>query len=446
MKGCKLYLFLLVLIIGAGSVQGQDRIDDTTGVKLRKAIENLKEKYRCPGVSVAIVHEDNIVYDLSLGYTDLENKTAVTMDSKFPVMSITKTFTATMLMQLREKGVVKLDDPVKKYIPEYTVSPTTTLFQLATHNSGLPRNSPADMSFTISLDEWMLNGGKGAIKGFATDQELLRSLRSLKLEYPPFDYIHPNDRHYSNMGYELLGIALERAAKEEYTAYVIHHICQPLGMTHTGFLNDPGIRQGVAKGYRYNAGHQDSLPFFDLNSAIYAGGLYSTAGDLCKFISSQWTGESQAMMRQLKIAWKPAFPYVLHEGGLPGYRSIIVFNPETKLGWVILTNGNDVDFNEINGSLAEIAGAVYKKRGKTGLTQYTGKYKLPGGYGDLTMSLRNDSLYSTYLLPDKALTPDGGLRWKAEGSNGHSIGYEFVGDGNGKITALKLGQFVWYKD
>lgn len=433
----------------------RQRLNDSTVARLDKVITDFKDKYRSPGVSVCLVHENDIVYSTSPGYTNIEHKTPVSIDSKFPIMSVTKTFTATMLMQLNERGTVKLDDDVRKYIPEYKI-PGTTLFQLATHSAGLPRNSPADVDFAVSFDRWMLTGGKDSMKWFSTNNELLHSLQFVKLDYPPFHYIHHNDRHYSNLGYSVLGIALERAAKTNFAAYVHNSICKPLGMLHSGFLDEPGAKGQVATGYRYNAttGATDPVPYFMPYSAIYAGGMYSTARDMSKFISAQFDNnnllspESKARMRFSKIGWKPAYPYVLHEGAIPGYRSIVVFNPENKAGWVILTNVADVDFNQVNGQIAEIVSAIYGKQPAPDIAKFVGTYKLPGGYSELKIFLKNDTLYSTYLddlLPNKPMLPDGRLRFKVEGPNGHTIGYEFVTDDKNGIGALRLGQSVWYK-
>lgn len=189
MKTCILALFI-VLGLASPFYTWSQGLNDSSVLKLDKLIEDFKNKYKSPGISVSIIHTNEIVYSRSLGYTDLENKIPATIDSKFPIMSVTKTFTATMLMQLRERGIVKLDDDVKKYVPEYKVQSdfprtnATTLFQLATHSSGLPRNSPADIDFTVSLDRWMLSGGKNTIKWFPAKKELLHSLQFLKLEYP----------------------------------------------------------------------------------------------------------------------------------------------------------------------------------------------------------------------------------------------------------------------
>jgi CubicO group peptidase (beta-lactamase class C family) len=461
------FFLVLVLMTGILKVSGQQRVHDSVAQKLNKAITDFKEKHHCPGLAVALVHENDIVFSQALGTTDLENNTPATIDSRFPIMSVSKTFTATMLMQLTERGTVALHDIVAKYIPEYTVKSdypapvATTLFQLATHTAGLPRNIPADFNFTESLDRWLLTGGKDSLKGFSTDRELLKTLQYIKLDYPPFHYVSYNDRHYSNLGYSVLGIALQRAAKVDYATYIVHNICRPLQMNSTGCLTEPGINAQMAKGYRYNknTSRQDKLPRIIINSALYPGGMYSTARDLSTYISFQFENanpqyakvllpDSRAMMRTLKIGWKPAYPYVVHEGSLPGYRSIVAFNPDTKMGWVILTNATDVDFGPINNSFAEILQAAYKKQPNTNLARYTGTYALPKGYRSLTISMKNDSLYSSYLqdlLPNKPMLPDGGTRFRVEGNNGYNIGYDFATDEKGAIIAVKMGQLTWLK-
>lgn len=459
----KKHLLTLLILIGIFK-QSNSQINDTTSLKLKKAITDFKNKYQSPGIVVAVVHDKEIIFTEAQGYTDLENKIPATIDSKYPIMSVTKTFTATMLMQLVAHGTVNLDDEVKKYVPEYKVKSdfpqavTTTLFQLATHTSGLPRKSLADIDFTVSWDRWMLSDKKDSLQWFSTDKALLQSLQFIKLEYPPFHYLHHNDRHYSNLGYSILGIALERAAKADFRKYVTNKICKPLGMIHTGFLNDPDVNDQMAKGYRYNTATKttETIPAFEPYSALYAGGMYSTARDMSKYLSFQFddhsnvlSPDSKAMMRSLKIAWKPAYPYVLHEGSIPGYRSTIVFNPETKMGWVILMNTTDIDFNQINMQIANIINAIKQQPTIPDITEYAGTYRLPGGYGSLTISLKDDHLYSTYLhdlLQDKPLTSDGLHRFKAEGRDGYNIPYEFVADENSAIKALKMGQLVWYKE
>jgi CubicO group peptidase (beta-lactamase class C family) len=442
----------------------QPPINDTAFIKLKTTIIDLKNKHNAPAIVVAIIHNNQIVYSESVGYTDMEKKTPASIDSKFPIMSVTKTFTATMLMQLVEKGIAQLDDNVRKYVPEYKVtsafpgSDKTTLFQLATHSSGLPRNSPADIGFTLSLDNWLLSDGDDSIRWFSTKKELLHSLQYIQLADAPFKYLHHNDRNYSNLGYSVLGIALERAAKTDYSKYLSDNVLKPLKMTSSGFLNDYGEDTSITKGYWYNSTSRTSLevPAFKPNSAIYAGGIYSTARDLARYVSLQFENnssnvlseESKSMMRYFKIGWKPAYPFMLHEGSIPGYKCVVVFNAEAKIGWVALTNTTEFDFNPLNNVIAEITLPMFKNKPISDLKKYTGIYKLNGGYGSLEIFMKNDSLHSTYLketLQEKPLIPDGANRFKVEGNGEYNIGYEFVINDKSEVKAVKMGQLVWYK-
>jgi hypothetical protein len=173
-------------------------------------------------------------------------------------------------------------------------------------------------------------------------------------------------------------------------------------------------------------------------------------GDRDPGLNKVLTPESRSMMESMKIGWKPAFPYMLHEGSLPGYRSIVVFNPLANVGWVILMNVQDVDFNAINGQLAELMGALFRKK-DTDLRKYEGRYTLPGGYGSLTISLKNDSLYSSYLqdeFDNYALVPQGENKFNGYGRSGYAVDYEFVKSSQKEpeITAVRMGQVLWYKE
>jgi CubicO group peptidase (beta-lactamase class C family) len=461
-------LVLIFIVIGRIDCLGQILINDSITLKLKGVIENFKDKTNSASLVVAIVHDNEIVFNESLGYVDLKNKIPATIDSKYPIMSITKTFTATMFMQLVEKGVVRLDDDVKKYVPEFKVKSDfngtnpTTLLQLATHTSGLQRNSQADFDFTYSCDKWMISGGKDTIKWFPSKNKMLQSLQYVRIEYPPYHYLSPNDRHYSNLGYFLLGTALERASNTEYTKYINENICKPLQMLSTGFLSEQKIKNQIANGYWYNSSINDYVktPYFEPNSAIYAGGIYSTARDMAKYISFQFQDapsnsknvlsiDSRAMMRFFKIAWRPSYPLVTHEGSILGYNSIIAFNPEIKVGWIILTNTNDIKLSKLSSQIKDIITPIYNNKITNDLSKYVGTYNLLGGYGSLRIYLQNDSLYSTYLqdlLPNKPMIREGENVFRVDASNNYSLYYEFVPGKDSNIKAINMGQFAWYKE
>ena len=460
-------LFSLVYSIVAPSVcRSQQILNDSITNNLRISIQGFKDRYHSPSIVVVLVHDQKIIFSEALGYTDLENKIAATINSKYPILSVTKMFTATMFMQLRQNKIVGLEDDVKKYVPEYKAVPGNdsdrdiTLFQLATHTSGLPRNSQADINFTKQIDRCILTGADIPAIEPSTKKEFLHSLKFINKEYPDFELLSYNDRNYSNLGYSLLGIALERAVKTDYADYVVKKICKPLKMENSGFDTERIGQNMLAKGYYYNDSSKDFklMPVFKANSALYAGGMYSTASDLAKFISFQFDNDihsekilskkNKAMMQSFKIGWKPSFPYVLHEGSMLGFRCEIVVNPELKIGWVILTNTTDFDFSRINDVISKLIMPVFIKKPITELSKYTGTYRLTGGYDSLIIYLKDGNLYSSYLqdkLPQRPLTFSGNNKFKGPANGNYSIAYDFITNERYEIKVLNMGQLMWIK-
>jgi CubicO group peptidase (beta-lactamase class C family) len=193
--------------------------------------------------------------------------------------SITKQFTALMLLQLVERGKVRLSDPVVKFVPEfsqvkspYPDAPPITLVQLATMTSGLARepSGPFDHSSGSSA-KW---------------EQIVLSL------LPRVTYAHePGTRYlYCNIGYALLGLALGRAAGQPFTEYVQQQIIAPLDMTSTGWEPAPAMRPLLARGYDVDrSGKVDfAAPDKEWDGRGYRipnGGLISTVKDLARFVA-----------------------------------------------------------------------------------------------------------------------------------------------------------------
>lgn len=461
----KTYLFLLITFISlsVNHTAAQLILTDSIRTQLSMGVKGFQERYHSPSIVVAIVHGDSIIFSEARGYTDLEKLTPSSLDSKYQIQSITKIFTATMFMQLCEQKVVKIDDDVKEYVPEYPggsdtqSKASTTLLELATHNSGLPRNSPSDIDFAKQVDKWLLTRTNNSSIRSGSKEAFIASLKSISKQYPDYQFVNPNTRNYSNMGYGLLGLGLERAAKTEYEKYIIENICKPLGLHNTGLGTISSKNNIIVKGYSYLNDEQRFIktPDYHSNSMIYAGGMYSTAADLAKFISAQFnddnptlTGKSRRMMQQLGIGWSRAYPFVMHEGAMLGARSEIIFNPELKLGWVILANTTDFQFNRINEYISGLIVPQLISKSVTDLERYVGTYTLDGGKDSIKIYLKNDSLYSTYLedlLPDNPLIFSGNNTLKATGQNNHSIHYNFIPGPQSTIKALSLNQLLWIK-
>ena len=152
-------------------------------------------------------------------------------------------------------------------------------------------------------------------------------------------------------------------------------------------------------------------------------------------------------MQQLGIGWLRNYPFIMHEGSMLGARSEIIFNPELRIGWAVLTNTTDFPFNRINDYIAGLIVPLYVKKPITDPEKYVGTYILKG-YDSLEIYLKDGNLYSTYLhdiLPDQPLTFSGNNSLTAKGKDGHDIRYNFIAGPGEEIIALDLNQLLWVK-
>jgi len=346
-------------------------------------------------VTVGVVADDRLVWARSYGYADMEKKVPATVDSVYRIGSITKQFTALMLLHLVEQGKVRLSDPVEKYFPEVNQvsgraagTPPITLVQVATMTSGLDRE-PAD------LDTYL----KGPVS--AWEKVLVSALPHTKYAY------EPDTRYfYSNIGYAILGAALGRAAGQPYTAYVRERIFGPLGMTHTAFEPNPDIAAGIAKGYAVtrsrpaagaaNAGGGQpwtidaETPAREHQGRGYKvpnGAIYTTVADLARFVAFELGADVPAVLKKAALAdnytrvnssdgalrsgYGIGFQLTRrgdlvvygHGGSVAGYNAAALFELNSRTGVVVLRNvsGGAVNVGQIATQAIEKLAAARKK-------------------------------------------------------------------------------------
>jgi CubicO group peptidase (beta-lactamase class C family) len=438
-------------------------------------VEEAFEESSLPSLSIAIVYDRDIIYSQAFGYADLEEKIPATTKTIYPIGSITKVFTVTMLVQLAEAGIVTLDTPVKKYLPEYKVkSPykgtqPTTLRQLAMHTSGLPRDANINFWSDYAAGEWLLSKGSSEMKWYASTQELLASLPYIELEYPP------NSRYsYSNLGVALLGIALERAAKKPFVEYIESHILKPLGMNDSGFLLHKKKPSGVPKGYVYISPKSKPLiaPEWDLGSAQFSGGLYSTAEDMARFLSLQFQDDAPGgaqiisadglrMMHLESLGWGyvygPKYKGIHHDGGHLGFYAYVRAFPALKIGIVTLTNSNNplmnqrpsedmarVILDELKKAVLDGSSPAAFNPEQVDLNKYVGKYTLPGAQAEISIELQDGQLHAK-LLQDPTfnfpINPVGIDEFGLE--DNHEPWFSFQRDDGGRIKNLKFIGFTF---
>ncbi len=233
-------------------------------------------------ISTAIIKNGKVIWAAAFGYATQNKDIAADTSTIYRIGSITKTFTAVILMQLVEERKVKLDDPVEKYLPEikslngYSDKTIITLRQLASHTSGLKREPNMPGAALGPVDQW--------------ESKLLSCI-------PYTSFISsPGTRYqYSNIGYALLGLTLERASGVPYIQMVQQRIFIPLHMDNTFFSIPENKMAELAEGIinikedlRDQINQIPSLKgVLDSTLGGYTipcGGIYSTAPDLAKFV------------------------------------------------------------------------------------------------------------------------------------------------------------------
>ncbi|MFW5800203.1 MAG: serine hydrolase domain-containing protein, partial [Spirochaetota bacterium] len=319
--------------------------------KISKSINKYIKKGIIKGLSIALLDDNDIVWKQGFGYADIKANKPSTAETFYKVGSISKLFTATAIMQLVEKGEIDLDAPVKEYIPEFKVKSrfedytSITIRMLLTHHSGLPGNK---LKGTIT-------------KGMSEDlSQVLTHLQNEYVAYPP-NYIYA----YSNLGYTILGIVIERISGKPFYDYMEKNLLIPLGMNMSSFILKKDMKDMYSKAYTPDGLHSLNIQIRDKP----AGSMFSNVLELSKFIKMIFNeGEinnkrllnKESIDEMLKpqnedipldidfrtgLSWfltRPGLSYAgkvcSHHGGTPYYKADLIILPEYKLGVVILAN------------------------------------------------------------------------------------------------------------
>ena len=310
-------------------------------------------------------------------------------ESVFEIGSITKAFTGILLAEMQARGELTLDEPVAALLPPGTRIPerngkVITLEDLSTQSSGLPR-LPTNMTFANPANPYA-DYSDSLLFGFLAGYTLPRDIGT---QY-----------EYSNLGVGLLGNALARRAKKPYEDLVRERILTPLGMKDTRIALTPDLQRRVAQGHDAEG---KPVPLWDLNALQGAGALRSTANDMLTFLAANISGAPGTLGMGLVTARqsrRPAGPPALtiglgwhiltrnglhvvwHNGGTGGYRTFAGFDPDRKIGVVVLTNAvsdnDDIGFylldstSPLDSTRAQRPVIVPEKT----LEDYVGEYEL----------------------------------------------------------------------
>jgi CubicO group peptidase (beta-lactamase class C family) len=311
-------------------------------------------KHPIGSITIGVVSGNALIWTKSYGHAD--EKKVADKETVYRIGSVTKMFTALMFEQLVEAGTVHLTDPVEKYFPEvnsiqdrFGYSPAITLFQLATHTSGLG-SEPDDLAVYV----------RGPVS--AWERTLIASLPHVHYRSEPGTQFL-----YSNVGYAILGAALSHATQQPYTAYVPEHIFVPLGMTHSYLELPSSALPHLSKGYELDGGRvYTDTPKREHAGRGYKvpnGAAYTTLEDLAHFESFLMGFGPKSVLKASSlehfltetnvasnimlsdgyglggvVVKRPTYTAVGHDGDVAGYEAALYMNRGAGIGVIVLAN------------------------------------------------------------------------------------------------------------
>jgi CubicO group peptidase (beta-lactamase class C family) len=312
------------------------------------------------GSGLAVVSDGRIIARDNAGLRDRDANLPVTDDTIFHWASITKTFTGIALMQLRDRGLVSLDDPAVKYVPElrkvsnrFGPMEAITVRHLLSHSAG----------FRAGTWPW---GGGEAWQPFEPPgwEQLAGMMPYTRIEFAP-----GSKYSYSNPGLVFVGRIIEDLAGEPFETYVDKEILRPLGMTRAFFDRAPSfLRQHRSHSYFVTDAGLTEAPFdFDTGITVSNGGLNAPIDDMARYLGFLMGSRDEARQRQydavlkrstLEEMWKPLVPvspgvsmgltyflerhggldFIAHSGGQNGFISHFYVHPPSRLGYIVAFN------------------------------------------------------------------------------------------------------------
>jgi CubicO group peptidase (beta-lactamase class C family) len=382
-----------------------------------------------PGMSMAVIYDQDVLWSRGFGFADPEAQVPATPSTIYSICSISKLFTSVGVMQLRDEGSLRLDDPVGAHLDWFDIAdaypdaPPVTVEGLLTHASGLPRES--DYPYWSPPDF-----------PFPTHEQVVSRLPQQEELYPAFEYFQ-----YSNLGLTLAGELIAARSGRDYATHIHAEILSPLAMTSTT-TDIPVAEHGhrMAKGYtaKRRGGAREPVGVFQARGIAPAAGYASTVEDLGRFAAWQFRvlhHDVDEILRRNTLRemhrvhwvdpdwetkWGLGFAtwrsddktYVGHGGSCPGYRSSFSLDPIGKLAAVHMANASGVDAGSFTTMAHRILGPAISAAADTAsveeptdpaLEMYTGTYDLSPWWGESEVILWKGKLAVVSLPADNPL-------------------------------------------
>jgi len=393
-----LIFFLLLILMSTSPTfsDEQTKPDFSEAIRLIDTwLEAQRDYDHLPGISVAIVTDQEILWSKGYGMADLEKEVSSSSSTIYSICSISKLFTSVAIMQLRDAGKLRLEDLVADHLPwfnlqqQYPDTGPITIRSLLTHSSGLPRES--------DYPYW-----SGPDFPFPSQKQVKAKLGTQETLYPPSTYFQ-----YSNLGLSLLGEIVAEVSGMPYQQYIEENILNPLRLADTRTkLPEPLWRKKLATGYTAlkRDGTRSMLPLFQAKGIAAAAGFSSTVEDLARFASWQFRllekgGEEilkASTLREMhRVHWvNPDWKttrglgfsvwevdgrtMVGHGGSCPGYRSPLSIDPSKKQAFIVMINASGVSPSRyatgMRAILKKATDKTKEEKAEVDLEAYAGHY------------------------------------------------------------------------
>lgn len=319
-------------------------------------VDAMMESYAgdAPGASVLVLRDGVPLLRKAYGLADREQRIAATPATNYRLASITKQFTAAAILLLVEEGRMTLDDSIRRWLPSLPASADSiTVRHLLTHSSGL-----IDYEDVMSPD----------FVGQLHDADVLRLLESqAKTYFPP-----GTGYRYSNSGYALLALMVERASAQSFADFLRLRIFEPLGMANTlAFVEGGPAVANRAFGYSEPAAGWIRTDQSSTSAVLGDGGIYSSIDDLAKWDAALYddrllSDQSRKLMLTPHVTtdepdirygfgWRITGETLWHSGESIGFRNVIVRYPQRRLTVIVLSNRDDPEPYATAKAIAELA-------------------------------------------------------------------------------------------
>ncbi|MFZ1260645.1 MAG: serine hydrolase domain-containing protein, partial [Chitinophagaceae bacterium] len=337
----KMFLLLLLLPVFAGAQKNYPQLVDN----YMQAELKVKEY----NGAVLIVKKGKPIYQKAFGLADREWNVLNTVNTKFRIGSITKQFTAACILQLAERGKLNLDDKLNKYFKDYPKGDSVTIHMLLNHTSGIKNYTDIGAFWPKAILPLSLDSMIAIFKN------------------EPYDFSPGTQWNYSNSGYFLLGVIVEKVSGKKFSDYLLENIIQKAGLKNTSMDRLDSILQMRAKGYSKTKSGWEHAQYISMEGPYSAGAMVSTVNDLHTWMQALVSNKiiSSSSVAKMTTPYKNNYGYGLgidslknhkrisHNGGIPGFSSYLAYYPDDDL-YIVAISNNDVSSTQVGTLLASI--------------------------------------------------------------------------------------------